>query len=155
MECRISPADSLLPDGKGGFWLGGQTGLVHWHDGVSETYPIKALNSNAGQQGVVSLARGPDGTLWVGILAEGPGLGLGRLIEGIAKPFVTPTFDGSKVVVNAMLFDRDGNLWVGTVGKGALSNSWQRGGPFSPHVMGCPVILYLLFSKTEKGSYGL
>ena len=114
----ISPADSLLPDGKGGFWLGGQTGLVHWHDGVSETYPIKALNSNAGQQGVVSLARGPDGTLWVGILAEGPGLGLGRLIEGIAKPFVTPTFDGSKVVVNAMVFDRDGNLWVGTVGKG-------------------------------------
>jgi signal transduction histidine kinase/ligand-binding sensor domain-containing protein len=114
----ISPADSLLPDGKGGFWLGGQTGLVHWHDGVSETYPIKALNSNAGQQGVVSLACGPDGTLWVGILAEGPGLGLGRLIEGIAKPFVTPTFDGSKVVVNAMLFDRDGNLWVGTVGKG-------------------------------------
>lgn len=114
----ISPADSLLPDGKGGFWLGGQTGLVHWHDGVSETYPIKALNSNAGQQGVVSLACGPDGTLWIGILAEGPGLGLGRLIEGIAKPFVTPTFDGSKVVVNAMLFDRDGNLWVGTVGKG-------------------------------------
>ena len=51
-------------------------------------------------------------------LAEGPGLGLGRLIEGIAKPFVTPTFDGSKVVVNAMVFDRDGNLWVGTVGKG-------------------------------------
>ncbi|MGC2184367.1 MAG: two-component regulator propeller domain-containing protein [Terriglobales bacterium] len=31
---------------------------------------------------------------------------------------MTPTFDGSKVVVNAMLFDRDGNLWVGTVGKG-------------------------------------
>ena len=114
----ISPADSLLPDGKGGFWLGGQTGLVHWHDGVSETYPIKALSSNAGQQGVVSLACGPDGTLWVGILAEGPGLGLGRLIGGIAKPFVTPTFDGSKVVVNAMVFDRDGNLWVGTVGKG-------------------------------------
>ena len=114
----ISPADSLLPDGKGGFWLGGQTGLVHWHDGVSETYPIKALNSNAGQQGVVGLVRGPDGTLWVGILAEGPGLGLGRLIDGIAKPFVTPTFDGSKVVVNAMIFDRDGNLWVGTVGKG-------------------------------------
>jgi len=114
----ISPADSLLPDGKRGFWLGGQTGLVHWHGGVPETYPIKALNTNSGQQGVVSLARGSDGTLWVGTLAEGPGLGLGRLIEGIVKPFVTPTFDGSKVVVNAMIFDRDGNLWVGTVGKG-------------------------------------
>ncbi len=114
----ISPADSLLPDGKGGFWLGGQTGLVHWHDGVSEIHPIAALNSNPGQQGVVSLALAPDGTLWVGLLAEGPGLGLGRLIKGIVKPFVTPTFDGTKVAVNAMIFDRDGNLWVGTVGKG-------------------------------------
>ena len=47
----ISPVDSLLADGKGGFWLGGQTALVHWHDGVSETYPIEALNSNAGQAG--------------------------------------------------------------------------------------------------------
>ena len=114
----ISPVDSLMADGKGGFWLGGQTALVHWHDGVSETYPIEALNSNAGQVGIVSLARGREGALWVGILAEGRGLGLGRLIGGSVKPFVTPTFDGSKVVVNVMISDRDGNLWVGTAGTG-------------------------------------
>ena len=114
----ISPVDSLLADGKGGFWLGGQTALAHWHDGASETYPIEALNSNAGQVGIVSLATSPDGTLWVGMMAEGRGLGLGRLIGGIVKPFVTPTFDGTKVVVNAMISDHDGNLWVGTLGKG-------------------------------------
>ncbi len=114
----ISPADSLLADGKGGFWLGGQTALVHWHDGISEMYRIEALKSNAGQNGIASLARGPDGSLWVGIQAEGPGLGLGQLKEGAVQPFVTPTFDGSKVVVSAMNFDHDGNLWVGTVGKG-------------------------------------
>jgi signal transduction histidine kinase/ligand-binding sensor domain-containing protein len=114
----ISPVDSLLADGKGGFWLGGQTALAHWHDGVSETYPIEALNANAGQLGIVSLAAGRDGALWVGMMAEGRGLGLGRLIGGVVKPFVTPTFDGSKVVVNAMISDRDGNLWVGTLGKG-------------------------------------
>jgi signal transduction histidine kinase/ligand-binding sensor domain-containing protein len=114
----ISPADSLLADGKGGFWLGGQTALVHWHGGVSETYPVEALKSNAGQQGIVGLARGPEGDLWVGILAEGRGLGLARLKEGAVKPFVTPTFDGSKVVVSTMLFDREGNLWVGTGGQG-------------------------------------
>ena len=113
-----SPVDSLLADGKGGFWLGGQTALVHWHDGVSETYPIEALNSNAGQVGISGLARDRDGDLWVGILAEGRGLGLGRLIGGTVKPFVTPTFDGSKVVVSVMISDRDGNLWVGTAGKG-------------------------------------
>ena len=34
------------------------------------------------------------------------------------KPFQTPTFDGSKVEVFAMTFDRDGNLWVASRGKG-------------------------------------
>ena len=116
----ISKIDSLLADGKGGFWLGGQTTLVHWHDGISETYPIGALKSNAGQQGIVGLASGPDGTLWVGILAEGPGLGLTKFKQGAVRPFVTPTFDGSKFVVSAMTIDRDGNLWVGTASKGIL-----------------------------------
>ncbi|MDP9199692.1 MAG: hypothetical protein M3O07_10850, partial [Pseudomonadota bacterium] len=114
----ISPIDSILADGKGGFWLGGQTTLVHWRDGVSETYPIEALRPNVGQHGVVSLALDRDGTLWVGMLAEGPGLGLGQLKDGVVKPFMTPTFDGSKVEVFAMTFDRDGNLWVASRGKG-------------------------------------
>ena len=48
MEYRFPRPTRLLADGNGGFWLGGQTGLVHWHDGVSETYPIKALKLNAG-----------------------------------------------------------------------------------------------------------
>ncbi len=114
----ISPADSLSADGKGGFWLGGQTALVHWHDGVSETYAIEALNSNAGQIGINGLARDREGVLWVGMAAEGRGLGLGRLIGGIVKPFVTPTFDGSKVVVYAMISDHDGTVWAATLGKG-------------------------------------
>jgi len=116
----ISKINSMLADGKGGFWLGGQTALVHWHDGISKTYPIKALKSNAGQQGIVGLSLGPDGALWVGILAEGPGLGLAQFKGGAVTPFVTPTFDGSKVVVSAMILDRDGNLWAGTAGKGIL-----------------------------------
>lgn len=114
----IVPIDSILADGKGGFWLGGQTALAHWHDGVSETYPIEGLKSNVGQHGIVSLALGADGIPWVGILAQGPGLGLGQLKEGVVKPFVTPTFDGSEVEVLATIIDRDGNLWVATRGKG-------------------------------------
>jgi ligand-binding sensor domain-containing protein len=93
----ISPADALLSDGKGGFWIGGQTALLHWRDGVSQVYPIPALKSNAGNNGISSLARGPDGTLWVGILSEGAGLGLGQIKDGVFRPFVTPTFDGSVV----------------------------------------------------------
>jgi len=114
----MAPVNSLLADGKGGFWLGGQTALVHWHDGVSETYPIKGLKSNVGQTGVAGLARGPDGSLWVGILVPGPGRGLGRLINGVFQPFVTRGFDGSKLAVHNIIFDRDGNLWVATGGNG-------------------------------------
>jgi signal transduction histidine kinase len=110
--------NSILADGKGGFWLGGQTALVHWHSGVSESYPIEGLKSNAGQTGIAGLARGPDGSLWVGILRDGPGRGLGRLTKGIFQPFVTPTFDGSRLRVRSMIFDHDGNLWIGTEGQG-------------------------------------
>ena len=44
----IFDVNSLLADGKAGFWLGGSTALVHWHGGVSETYPIGALKSSGG-----------------------------------------------------------------------------------------------------------
>ena len=114
----ISPVNSLLADGKGGFWLGGQTTLVHWHDGVSESYPIDALKSNVGQSGITGLAYGPDGSLWVGTLTSGPGKGLGRLIDGAFQPFITSAFEGSKVAVHGMAIDRDGNLWVASYGTG-------------------------------------
>jgi signal transduction histidine kinase/ligand-binding sensor domain-containing protein len=116
----ISPADCVLSDGAAGFWIGGQTALIHWQPGGSQMYPVPALKSNAGQNGIVALAHGPDQSLWVGINAEGAGLGLGQWKEGALKPFVTPTFDGSTVTVYDMIFDHDGNLWVGTVGKGVF-----------------------------------
>ena len=114
----ISPANAVLADGEGGFWVGGQTALVHWRAGVSQIYPIEGLKSNAGDAGINSLARGADGSLWVGIAAAGPALGLGQLSDGVFRPFATPKFDGSKVSVSDMIFDGDGSLWVASVGKG-------------------------------------
>jgi signal transduction histidine kinase len=64
------------------------------------------------------LARGPDGSLWVGISGEGPGKGLQQLKDGALKPFVTPTFNGSSFDIGTLMFDHDGNLWVGTKAKG-------------------------------------
>ncbi len=116
----ISPADTLLADGEGGFWVGGQTSLVHWRAGVSQMYPIEGLKSNTGDVGINSLARDAAGSLWVGIAAAGPGLGLGKFSDGVFRPFVTPSFDGSKVGVYDMIVDRDGNLWVATIGKGVF-----------------------------------
>ena len=116
----ISPIDAILADGTDGFWLGGQTALAHWHGGVSEMYPIKGLKAAMGAPGVMSLARGPDGSVWVGIFSNGSGRGLARFEKGTVKSFVTPTFDGSKLTVFALRFDRDGNLWVGTANDGVL-----------------------------------
>jgi len=109
--------EALLADGKGGFWLGGQRAVVHWHAGVSEVYPIEALKTNS-EDGINALALDSDGSLWIGLLPQGPGKGLGRLERGVFKSFVAPGFDGSKLVVFALNFDRDGSLWVGTQGNG-------------------------------------
>jgi len=114
----ISPANGLLADGQGGFWVGGQTSLVHWSAGVSQVYPIEGLKSNTGDVGINGLARTADGSLWVGIAAAGPGLGLGQFKDGVFRPFVTSNFDGSSVAVYDMLVDDDGNLWVASLGKG-------------------------------------
>ncbi len=106
----IPQVQSVLADGHGGFWLGGETALVHWHGGVSELYPVKA--------GIMGLARAPDGTLWVGIQEEGPGRGLEQFKDGALQPFVTPSFDGSKLSVTSVMFDREGNLWVASDAQG-------------------------------------
>jgi signal transduction histidine kinase/ligand-binding sensor domain-containing protein len=109
--------DALLADGKGGFWLGGQTALLHWHNGVSQIYPIKALSSNTGDP-ISGLALDSDGSLWAGMEEQGPGLGLGRLVNGSFQSFIAPGFDGSKIAVHSLILDRDGSLWVGTIGNG-------------------------------------
>ena len=115
----VTPLDALVPDGNGGFWLGGQTALVHWHAGVSETYPLEGVVAN-GAPGILGLARGPDGSVWVGVFSDGAGHGLARLEKGAVRSFVTPTFDGSKFHVFALRFDKDGSLWVGTDKDGIL-----------------------------------
>ena len=105
--------NAVLPDGSGGLWLGGSTALVHWNrGGVTETYPVKAS--------ITSLARTPDGTLWVGLFEQGPGLGLQELRDGVLKTFGTPHFDGSTVSVTSLMVDRDGNLWAGTDAAGVV-----------------------------------
>jgi signal transduction histidine kinase/ligand-binding sensor domain-containing protein len=107
-------ADAILPDGKGGFWIGTSTSLVHWNSGHSTTFECKALRSNAGQDGIVSLVPNADGSLWVGMQAIGPGLGLEKFIVDHFEPLIVRDSNGSKVVVDALLKDRDQNLWLGT-----------------------------------------
>jgi signal transduction histidine kinase/ligand-binding sensor domain-containing protein len=111
-------ADSILPDGEGGFWIGTDTALVHWKEGRSNVYYNKAMRSHPGRDGIVSLAENSDRSLWVGIARSGPGLGLERFVRGEFTPFISRNFDGSKIVVRALLRDSDQNLWVGTDANG-------------------------------------
>ncbi len=65
------------------------------------------------------------------------------------KPFLTPTFNGTNFDICTLMFDRDGNLWVGTVGKGLLR---IRGNAVEhyDHTNGFPAIPYGLYLKTGK-----
>ena len=115
----VPNAGSLLPDGEGGFWIGGDTSLLHWKMGAAlEIYSPPHLRSNVGQAGIISLLEDSDGSLWVGIAAAGPGLGLERLRNGVLTPVVLPNFDGSKLLIERILEDSDKNLWIATYGNG-------------------------------------
>src|SRR3984885_11206350 len=110
---------SFIPDGKGGFWIGGDTSLQHWKMGAApEMYSPQHLQSNVGQIGIRSLVEDSDGSLLVGIMAAGTGLGLERFHNGVLTPVVLPNFDGSKLVIEAMIEDSDKSLWIATYGNG-------------------------------------
>ena len=105
----LADVSAIVPDRKGGYWIGGSEALIHWRpNGGSESHPVQAM--------ITSLVLDAKGTLWVGMTQEG--VGLGQLSEGAVKPFVTRAFDGSKLSVTSMLLDRDGTLWVASDAKG-------------------------------------
>jgi signal transduction histidine kinase/ligand-binding sensor domain-containing protein len=114
----VQNAMALMPDGKGGFWIGGETSLLDWKIGGSEIYSFPSLRSLAGQAGIISLVPDSDGSLWVGIAAAGTGLGLEKFAGGVLTPFVSPNLDGSKLTILSMIADRDNNLWIATLGNG-------------------------------------
>jgi signal transduction histidine kinase/ligand-binding sensor domain-containing protein len=115
----IRMAATFIPDGKGGFWIGGDTSLFHWKMGAApEIYNFPQLQLSVGAVGIRSLLEDSDGSLWVGLAAAGPGLGLERFRNGVLTPVVLPNFNGSKFSVFAIMEDSDKNLWISTVGNG-------------------------------------
>ena len=67
---------------------------------------------------MTALAQGPDRSLWVGMAWTGKGRGLQQFRDGIWKPLFESGLDSSTLSVLALLLDRDGGLWVGTVNQG-------------------------------------
>ncbi len=115
----IRMPSTFIPDGKGGFWIGGDTSLFHWKMGAApEIFSFRQLQSSVGTVGIHSLLANSDGSLLLGMMSAGPGLGLERFRNGVLTPVVLPNFDGSKLIVYAMMEDSNKNLWIATVGNG-------------------------------------
>jgi signal transduction histidine kinase/ligand-binding sensor domain-containing protein len=109
---------SLAQDRAGNLWLGSDTSLIRWKDGTAQSFPVHGLESHVGDLGVAALLSEPDGSLLVGIAQSGAGLGLQRFAEGKLTSITAPDFNGSRLSVDALLRDRDGGLWVGTLDNG-------------------------------------
>jgi signal transduction histidine kinase/ligand-binding sensor domain-containing protein len=105
---------TIAADQQGGFWLGADTGLIHWNGRSSAVYAPEALKSNIGQIGVSMLATTKAGTL----LAAGHSLGLQYIVHNSLRPFPVPNLDTSKLSAYAVYVDRADSVWVGTAREG-------------------------------------
>ena len=103
---------ALLKDALGNVWIGFlKKGLMRW-DG-SEFMPVE-LPGNLSS--VTSIAKGPNGFLWIG--TDGGGLVKTRLMEAIPNADDFEVLNGLHPEVSTnihqLVFDADGDLWVGT-----------------------------------------
>lgn len=97
---------AVLPDGKGGIWIGTDVGLFCWTpEGTTWRYDEEYLLSAS----VRALAFATDGCLWIGglggITLHGEGKRVGRL---------TPAEGLPSVYVQCLRRAPDGRIWVGT-----------------------------------------
>ena len=113
---RPLPASVALRDRDGGLWMGTYgRGLVHFHDGRSETFTqADGLSGNS----VVELFEDREGNVWVGT----PN-GLDRFRD-VAVPAYSMAQGLSNDLVSAVLAARDGSVWIGTYDG---LNHWDRG----------------------------
>ena len=108
----------LAEDDAGNLWIGADASVVRWTPASQTVYRIPGLRSKVGQWAISALVPTPDGSIWLGIGAPGPGLGLQRLVGGVWKTFSAGGLDGSTLSVMSLHIDRDGALWVGTFNHG-------------------------------------
>lgn len=95
-----------LPDGS--VLIGSSGGLDRWKDGRIE--PVSREEGGIGNEAVLSLAHGSDGSVWVGMYS----LGLYQLRDG---KVVSQLGAGDGLLgpqVRAIVETRNGDLWIGT-----------------------------------------
>jgi signal transduction histidine kinase/ligand-binding sensor domain-containing protein len=113
-----APSFKFLRDASGTLWMARSDSILSWREGVTKIYDLKRLRNNLNQGGVTSLAVDSDGSLFVGISKQGPGLGLQRFRNGQLSTVIAPGFDGSRHRVSSLFVDRHQALWISTFDEG-------------------------------------
>ncbi len=105
------PSTALLEDHEEALWVGtaGGSGLSRFKKGKAIRIGGKSLRSS---DVILSLAEGPDGSLWIGTMG-----GLDRYRNGQATD-LTATLGLSRDPVFSLLTGQDGSLWIGAAGGG-------------------------------------
>jgi len=98
---------SLYQSG-GNLWAGASNGLWRWKPDPPKLYPIPGPVLE-----IHDLIEGESGALWIAMRG-----GLKRLVNGKAE--ANPLPRGEPVTPSKLLRDRDGGVWIGTLGQGLL-----------------------------------
>jgi signal transduction histidine kinase/ligand-binding sensor domain-containing protein len=109
-------ATSLAEDGSGDIWFGCQM-LCRWNGTSISNYLQEQMDHPSGD-GVLGLAAGAAGSVFVAMDGVGPGLGVRFYTKESFRSYVVPGFDGAAIRAAALLVDRNQTLWVGTVSAG-------------------------------------
>jgi signal transduction histidine kinase/ligand-binding sensor domain-containing protein len=109
-------ATSLVEDSSGDKWFGCQM-LCRWNGSSTSHYMQEQMDHPSGD-GVVGLAAGAAGSVWVAMDGVGPELGVRHYSNGSFMSYVVPGFNGATVRSAALLLDRNQTLWVGTESQG-------------------------------------
>jgi len=118
---RLGPGvTALLEDRNGNLWVGLKDGLWRWKPGPSKFYSLPG-----GPSGITALAEDPNGTLLIGWRG-----GISRFVDGKMQPYPLPGIT-TPFRAQRILRDRNGSLWIGTVGSGLVHIHQGRADVFS------------------------
>jgi ligand-binding sensor domain-containing protein/signal transduction histidine kinase len=109
-------ATSLARDSSGDIWFGCQM-LCRWNGSSISHYLQEQMDHPSGD-GVVALAAGSAGSVWIAMDGVGTGLGVRYFSNGDFISYVVPGFDGATIRAVSLFLDREQTLWVGTASQG-------------------------------------